>query len=745
MFKKRICSLIFALSIFFLFSCDMGEDNTNPDIIAPMEVSYLDGEAGYEEVLLNWINPLDEDFDHIRISSTPYVQDAPFFIYNGETEKNITNLSNEITYTFIIKTIDSSGNISEGIEFQCTPRDNILPGDVTDLRITYENEMIILYWKDPEDLDFDSVEIWYGEDRNYLEKYLGHINSSGTTIGNLENGTTYTLLIRTKDKTGNYSNGIYTYKAKPLQILYSGNNSTAGNVPIDENMYLQGYTAEILNVSDSLKKTGYKFDCWNSSAYGSGTDYFPGDSIILDSTDITLYAQWKTLFSVTYDGNGHNHGYAPVDSSFYDTGEEIMVYGNIGYSYYSELEKDNYSFVGWNTEADGSGIDRNAETIFHMAEEDITLFARWEENEKYTVTYDGNNYTSGYLPIDENEYFEGESAIILDQGEILRNHFVFKEWNTEEDGTGESFTSGNLLPLGTKDIVLYAQWTPIYNITYNGNENTGGAVHIDEKNYFEGDSLTLSGRGDLEKKQDEITLDFLGWNTEQDGSGVTYDEGEIFNFQTSDITLFAKWSPVIGCIGPAGGVIFYDDEEDGIDDIPNYRYLESAVNDDDGIVGGYTYDWRTIEIPGAYGAALGDGISNTEAVIAKLGPVGSHPAQIAYNYEKNGFNDWFLPSVGDFIELNTAYIWLCENNLLKRGMAGVRHYWTSTEYSATSNYVANRASMFIDYVYEPELGINKYYIEGNITYYVKDKSEISFIMDNTNTSYIMKALFVRAF
>ena len=40
----------------------------------------------------------------------------------------------------------------------------------------------------------------------------------------------------------------------------------------------------------------------------------------------------------------------------------------------------------------------------------------------------------------------------------------------------------------------------------------------------------------------------------------------------------AKTEYAVGDIGPAGGVIFYDDEADGTDDIPGVRYLEAVIS-----------------------------------------------------------------------------------------------------------------------------------------------------------------------
>jgi uncharacterized repeat protein (TIGR02543 family) len=47
--------------------------------------------------------------------------------------------------------------------------------------------------------------------------------------------------------------------------------------------------------SNSLTRTGYTFNGWNTASDGSGTAYATG-STITPSGDVTLYAQWKTTF-----------------------------------------------------------------------------------------------------------------------------------------------------------------------------------------------------------------------------------------------------------------------------------------------------------------------------------------------------------------------------------------------------------------------------------------------------------------
>lgn len=47
--------------------------------------------------------------------------------------------------------------------------------------------------------------------------------------------------------------------------------------------------------SNSLTRTGYAFDSWNTASDGSGTAYVTG-STITPTADVTLYAQWKTTY-----------------------------------------------------------------------------------------------------------------------------------------------------------------------------------------------------------------------------------------------------------------------------------------------------------------------------------------------------------------------------------------------------------------------------------------------------------------
>jgi len=81
-----------------------------------------------------------------------------------------------------------------------------------------------------------------------------------------------------------------------------------------------------------------------------------------------------------------------------------------------------------------------------------------------------------------------------------------------------------------------------YQVTYDGNGNTGGAVPVDASSpYAAGATVTVLGNtGSLVR--DGFT--FNGWNTAANGSGDSYAAGETFTMPAANVTLYAQWTAV---------------------------------------------------------------------------------------------------------------------------------------------------------------------------------------------------------
>ncbi len=319
-------------------------------------------------------------------------------------------------------------------------------------------------------------------------------------------------------------------------VSYDGNGNTGGSTPVDGNRYLPGVNVTVLGNTGSLVNPGYAFVGWNTTADGSGTDRAVGSTFAMGSTNVVLYAKWSPTYTVTYDGNGNTGGSIPVDGNRYMAGASVTVAGNTG-----SLEKTGYSFVGWNTAANGSGTDRSAGSTFLMGSGNVTLYAKWVMLPTYTVTYNGNGNTGGSIPVDGNRYWTGLSVTVLgNTGSLVKAGYSFEGWNTASDGSGTDRSAGSTFLMGSGNVTLYAKWVmlPTYTVTYNGNGNTGGSIPVDGNRYWTGLSVTVLGNtGSLVK----AGYSFEGWNTASDGSGTDRSAGSTFLMGSGNVTLYAKW------------------------------------------------------------------------------------------------------------------------------------------------------------------------------------------------------------
>lgn len=114
-----------------------------------------------------------------------------------------------------------------------------------------------------------------------------------------------------------------------------------------------------------------------------------------------------------------------------------------------------YTFTGWNTEPDGSGISYAAGSTIDI-KGDVTLYAQWDPI-TFDVSYEANGGTGEYNDPD----IPANSQYIIktqDQTGITNAGKTITSWNTEAAGTGTSYAPGSSTTLD-KDLTLYAQWS----------------------------------------------------------------------------------------------------------------------------------------------------------------------------------------------------------------------------------------------------------------------------------------------
>ncbi|QDV09127.1 Listeria-Bacteroides repeat domain (List_Bact_rpt) [Planctomycetes bacterium Poly30] len=157
----------------------------------------------------------------------------------------------------------------------------------------------------------------------------------------------------------------------------------------------------------------------------------------------------------------------------------------------------------------------------------------------YYLSYHGNGgggTAPDYVPLTE-----GQTMAVAPATHLTFTNRAFEGWNTNPAGNGEDYAVGDMFTMGTEDMVLYAQWSPVtYGVTYDDNGSDGGMTPVDSARYGVGASVTVLSEASLALTDH----DFAGWNTEAAGSGLSYDAGDTFSMPASDVTLYAQWVAV---------------------------------------------------------------------------------------------------------------------------------------------------------------------------------------------------------
>lgn len=167
-------------------------------------------------------------------------------------------------------------------------------------------------------------------------------------------------------------------------VTYHRNTTPDATVTDDTMIYAKDVLA---TVNDNSFTNGDKvFLSWNTRADGKGETYYPNGTIKVTG-NMDLYARWgdkASTVSVTYHSN--------FGTDVAQSAAAVANNSKITVEAYNALnlpERTGYSFVGWNTEADGAGRTFAAGAFARV---DVTkpndLYAQWTINQyNYTVEY----------------------------------------------------------------------------------------------------------------------------------------------------------------------------------------------------------------------------------------------------------------------------------------------------------------------------------------------------------------------
>jgi uncharacterized repeat protein (TIGR02543 family) len=193
---------------------------------------------------------------------------------------------------------------------------------------------------------------------------LGTLVRNGYTFIGWDNGGSITYQ---PNQTFNISGNVTLtalWNAGKYTVIYDGNGNSGGDVPVDTKVYSPGSLVTVLS-NGSLVKSGFTFSGWTKA--GSVTVYAPTRVFIILG-DTTLTAVWSTspTYTITYSGNGNTGGSVPI--SVTGSGSVPLATNTGG------LVKTGYTFVGWNTYANGLGTLRPVGSSYLLSG-NVTMYA----------------------------------------------------------------------------------------------------------------------------------------------------------------------------------------------------------------------------------------------------------------------------------------------------------------------------------------------------------------------------------
>ena len=200
----------------------------------------------------------------------------------------------------------------------------------------------------------------------------------------------------------------------------------------------------------------------------------------------------------------------------------------------------NYTFQGWNTQADGKGMTYQKGDKLTLPEGTTVLYAQWKRIPA-SIHYDPNGGTG---TTDDTKGGQGDTTTLTPNG-FSKECWLFDSWNTRKDGKGTKYTDKQAVTL-KGDITLYAQWKrdPACkaDLVYDKN-STDATGETAGHTGWKGDQATIAANGFTNEG-----YTFQGWNTQADGKGKAYQKGDKLTLPEGTTVLYAQWKRIPGTL-----------------------------------------------------------------------------------------------------------------------------------------------------------------------------------------------------
>lgn len=368
-------------------------------------------------------------------------------------------------YDTLLEQIESTGNVYNtniSIQYIDENPSKKTTADKTDEVKIGENIYYIEYTAQIED-EFEKTEdgIIKLHSGDYVKIDVENINTtiyqmiqnslysiSGGTIGTIS-GEHTALIIQTTD--GNMVSSVQT--GLQYTVKYNANGGIQNTCPYPERNYTQtknsGEDLILSSVEPRHSNALYKFSGWAESPDATTAKYSSGGTF-RKNQNVTLYAVWtKVTYSVTYLSNvNKNITGLPAEDRGIEPGTNYRIWNK------AVPKGEGYTFLCWNTSADGSGVRYNPGDAITV-NDNLVFYAIWNVQE-YKLTYNKNtNDNVTDMPVDEIHQYN--TTFFLSTKVPKRTGYKFVGWSTTPNGAVTN-PNGSLYTMSAQNVTLYAVW-----------------------------------------------------------------------------------------------------------------------------------------------------------------------------------------------------------------------------------------------------------------------------------------------
>jgi len=338
--------------------------------------------------------------------------------------------------------------------------------------------------------------------------YAGHDFTGWNTNASGTGGTAYTVnqSVTPVANVDLYPTWVNTPTHSVTYVLNGGTSTLPTQSAVAER--------DTFTVASAPTQAGYGFTGWRD---GANVDHAAGSTITMDTSTITLTAQWtlNPTHTVTYALNGGDST-LPTQSA---------VAEGLSFTLASTPTKPGYDFVKWRNQL---GTDYSAGASYTMGAGNVTLTAQWTaKTYSYSVSYAHGAHGAGTMANSSGtsaSFSLTASTFTADAG------YFFAGWL---DASSNSYIDEQSILLNAPlTLVLTAQWSASavtkYTLVYD--TNGGGAAPVSE-NHAAG-NIALNDGSTLAKS----SYTFTGWRV----GSTDYLTGSLFHLIAND-TATAIW------------------------------------------------------------------------------------------------------------------------------------------------------------------------------------------------------------